>query len=327
MRRFLVASAVLLGLVAAIGCGKKGDERLKVGFIVKMPEEKWFQDEWKYAQQAADKHNVELIKIGAPTGEEVISKIDNLGANGAQGLVICTPDVKLGPAIVARAAKNGMKLFSVDDQFVGSDGKPMDVPYMGISAPAIGESVGKALYAEFKKRGWKPGETAACGVTFEELNTARERTEGAERALVAAGFPKDRIFKTGERTTDIPGARDAASTLLTQHPEVKRWLVFSMNDEGVLGAVRAMENRGLKADSVVGIGIGGSSAFPEFKKPEPTGFVATVMLDPYRHGYETTEWMIKWIREGVAPASDTRTSGTLVDRGNYAKIAAERGMK
>ena len=51
------------------------------------------------------------------------------------------------------------------------------------------------------------------------------------------------------------------------------------------------------------------------------------MLDPYRHGYETTEWMIKWIREGVAPAKDTRTSGTLVDRGNYAKIAAERGMK
>ena len=33
--------------------------------------------------------------------------------------MICTPDVKLGPGIVARAKANNLKLMTVDDQLVG----------------------------------------------------------------------------------------------------------------------------------------------------------------------------------------------------------------
>jgi len=44
----------------------------------------------------------------------------------------------------------------VDDRFVGSDGKFMDVHYMGISARKIGNMVGKALADEMSKRNWSP---------------------------------------------------------------------------------------------------------------------------------------------------------------------------
>ena len=306
--------------------GTPPSERIKLGYLVKMPDEKWFQDEWKFAQQCADKYQFDLIKIGVTDGEKVLAAIDNLAANGAKGFVICTPDVKLGPAIMAKAQAQNMKVFVGDDQFVGADGKFMDVPYMGISAGDIGQQVGTALYAEFQKRGWKVEETAAYAITFDELNTAKERTEGTIAALKAKGFPAQQIFMAPEKTTDIPGAMAAMDVALTQHPNFKRCLVFSVNDEGVLGAVRALENRGFKADTVIGIGIGGSSSFDELAKQPPTGFIGTCMISPKRHGYESIEFLYKWVKEGVEPPKDTRTTGTVVFRENYKQVAKEQGL-
>src|SRR2546423_1232329 len=240
----------VLGLILTItGCGKQtgtekpssSSESIKLGFIVKQPEEPWFQLEWKFADEAARKNNFELIKIGATDGEKVLGAIDNLAANGAKGFVICTPDTRLGPAIVARAKSHDLKVIAVDDQFLGADGKPMaGVHYLGISARKIGESVGQALYDEMKKRTWPIAETAVCMVTFDELDTAKERTEGALEALKAAGFPEAKIFKVSQKTSDIPGAFDAANILLTQQPAVKRWLICGMDDNAGLGAGRRM---------------------------------------------------------------------------------------
>lgn len=326
-RTFLMLAALSAGAapLALTGCGK-GERKVRMGFLVKNPEERWFQDEWRFARKCAEQYGFEVITIGATDGEKVLAAIDNLAAQGAGGFVICTPDVRLGPAIMARADSHRMKVFAVDDQFVGADGGFMDVPYMGISARAIGEIVGKALYAEFQKRGWKIEETAAAAITFEELNTVKERTDGAISALTAAGFPEEKIYRSPEKTTDTPSAFDATNTLLTQHPEVKRWLVLSVNDEGVLGAVRAMENHGFDADTVIGVGIGGPSAISEFEKEKPTGFFSTCLISPYRHGFETAELLFKWIRDDVKPPMDTRTTGILIDRTNYLQVMREQGL-
>lgn len=149
--------------------------------------------------------------------------------------------------------------------------------------------MGRELYKEFTNRGWPLEETGALGIAFDELDTARDRTDGTIEALVEAGFPQERIYLGAEKTTDIPGAFDAANIVLTKYPAVKRWLVFSINDEGVLGAVRALEGRGFGAAETIGIGIGAGTGLTEFEKEEPTGYFATCMISPRRHGYETTE--------------------------------------
>ncbi len=314
----------------ATGSGPSGGTagKVKIGFIVKQPEEPWFQLEWKFAQQAADANHFELVKIGAVDGEKALAAIDNLAAQQAQGFVICTPDTKLGPAIAAKAKAANLKLLTVDDQFLGADGKPMaDVHHLGISARNIGHMVGKALAAEMKKRGWNAADTALCVMTFDELDTARERTEGATEAIVEAGFAKDKIFKAAQKTSDVPGAFDAANILLTQNSGVKHWLLCGMNDSGVMGAVRAMEGRGLTAENVAGIGINGSDdCLSEFKKAKPTGFFASVLLSARRHGQETSEMMFKWISTGVEPAKATYTDGVLITRETYQAILKEQGL-
>jgi L-arabinose transport system substrate-binding protein len=330
-------AVVALLATFVIGCNKNStassssssgnNGRVKLGFLVKQPDETWFQLEWKFAQEAADKYGFDLVKLPAQDGEKVLSAIDNLAAQQAQGFVICTPDVRLGSSIAGSAKEKGLKLIAVDDRFVDDSGKPMeDVHYLGISARKIGNMVGQALYDEMKKRNWPIEETALCVVTFDELDTARERTEGEIETITAAGFPKDKIFKAPQKTTDVPGGLDATNAVLAQHSNVKYWLVTGMNDSAVMGAVRATEQAQIAPDHVIGIGINGTDCLAEFKNPKPTGFYASVLLSARDHGYKTAEMLYKWVKDGTEPPKDTRTTGVLINRENYQQVLKEQGI-
>jgi L-arabinose transport system substrate-binding protein len=333
----LPSLAVFVAALLIAGCSKSPSPAsdsstapagaVKLGFLVKQPEEPWFQFEWQGAEAAAKKYNFQLVKLGVPDGEKVLAAIESLAASGAQGFVICTPDVRLGPAIVAQAKLRNLKVIAVDDRFVGSDGKFMtEVPYVGMSATAVGQDQGKALYAEMQRRQWPLEETGVCVVTFEELDTARERTDGAISALTAAGFPKDRIFKTPQKTTDVPGSFDAANVLLTRQPSIKRWLLVGMNDTAVLGAVRATEQRGFDAEHVLGIGINGTDCIDELRKAKPTGFFGSMLVSAPNEGFRTSEMLYQWVKDGTTPPPDTRSQGILITRANFEEVLRKEGI-
>lgn len=334
---------LLAGLAAAAalfsGCSKQaGDvgkssaapasaKAIKIGFLVKQPEEPWFQYEWKGADKAGAQHGFSVIKIGVPDGEKTLAAIDSLAANGAQGFVICTPDVRLGPAIHAKAKAAGLKVVTVDDRFVSADGKFLaEVPYLGMSATEIGRTSGATLAAEMKHRGWSASDTAACIVTFEELDTARQRTDGIIAALKEAGFPADRIFKAAQKTTDIPGSFDAANALLAQKSGVKHWLVAGMNDTATLGAVRATEGNGFKAPDVIGVGINGTDCLDELRKPAPTGFYGSIYVSAPTEGFLTAELLYFWIKDGKVPPPETWTPGRLITRENFETVLKSEGI-
>ena len=326
--RFL-KTALVAGALAMSAFVSAYAQETKIGFIVKQPEEPWFQDEWKFADQAAKEKGFTLIKIGAVDGEKLMSAIDNLGAQGAQGFIVCTPDVKLGPGIVAKAAANNLKLMTVDDRLVGAGGKPLeDVPHMGISATKIGEAVGQAIVDEMKARGWKPEEVGAIRVSYDQLPTAVDRVEGAISVLKANGFKAGNIFDAPQAKTDTEAALNAATVVLNAHPGIKKWVAFGLNDEAVLGAVRASESVGISADNMIGVGIGGAdSAINEFKKADKTGFVGTVIISPKRHGYETAINMYEWVAKNKEPEKLILTAGALAKRGDYQKVRKDLGIE
>ncbi len=337
MKRFLtmVLTAVFVlafSVSVFAGAGKEspGEESIKIGFLVKLAECSWFQDEWKFARQAAEEYGFELIEMSTPDGEKVLSAIDNLAAQGAQGFVICTPDVKLGPSIKMKADQYGMKLISVDDRFVGPDGNPMEeVHHMGISAYEIGRLVGKAEMEEAQKRGWDLSKTGAACLTYNELPTSKDRTDGATDMLMEMGFPAESVFE-GPTATDstTEGGFDATNILVAAHPEIEHWLVFSLCDDTTIGGIRALEGNGFKARNIIGVGINGNDlAIAEFQKDDMTGFVATVLLAAKRHGYETAENMYKWIAKGEEPDKLIYTAGVLMDRTNYHDVRKEMGLE
>jgi L-arabinose transport system substrate-binding protein len=297
--------------------------------VVKQPEEPWFQDEWRFAGQAAKEKGFTVVDIGAADGEKVMAAIDNLGAQGAQAIIICTPDVKLGPAIVAKAKANNLKLMTVDDRLVDGKGDPLaDVPHMGISAAKIGEVVGQTISDEIKKRGWNSAEVGAIRVSYDQLPTAKDRVDGAISVLLKNGFPKENIFDAPQKATDTEAALNAATIVLNKNPNLKNWVAFGLNDEAVLGAVRATESAGIKPEHIIGVGIGGAaSAVNEFAKPTPTGFFGTVIISPKRHGYEATLNMYDWIANNKEPDKLILTAGVLAKRDDYKKVRQELGLE
>ena len=317
MHKFTKALAAI-GLAAVMSQSAIA-ETMKLGFLVKQPEEPWFQTEWKFADKAGKDLGFEVIKIAVPDGEKTLN---------AKGFVICTPDPKLGSAIVAKARGYDMKVIAVDDQFVNAKGKPMEtVPLVMMAASEIGARQGQELYKEMQKRGWDVKETGVMAITADELDTARRRTSGSMDALKAAGFPEKQIYKVPTKSNDIPGAFDAGNSLLVQHPEVKHWLVVGMNDNTVLGGVRATEGQGFKAADVIGIGINGVDAVSELSKAQGTGFYGSLLPSPDVHGYKTSEMLYNWVEKGVEPPKFTAvTDVVLITRDNFKEELAKKGL-
>lgn len=324
-----IRKAALSAVFGLLVTGSAWAEQVKIGFVVKQPEEAWFQDEWKFADVAAKEKGINLVKIGAIDGEKVMAAIDNLAAQGAQGMIICTPDVKLGPGIAAKARAVGLKLMTVDDRLVDAAGKPLDdVVHMGISANKIGEDAGKAIIEEIKKRGWDLKTVGAIRVSYDQLPTAVDRVNGVIEELKTSGFPANDIFDAPQAKTDTEAALNAATIVLNKHADIKNWIAFGLNDEAALGAVRATESVGIPPANVIAVGIGGSdAAISEFKKPTPTGFYGSVIISPKRHGYETTMNMYNWIESGKKPEALTLTSGMLANRENFQAVRKDMGIQ
>lgn len=333
-KRTFIKSMAAVSISAFLGFNStpiyaKSSDTLKLGFLVKQPEEPWFQTEWAFADKAAkDIGNVEIIKMAIPDGEKTLNAIDNLAANGAKGFVICTPDPKLGPAIMAKARAYDLKVIAVDDQFLNAAGEPMvKVPLIMMAATEIGERQGEELYKEMQNRKWNVEETAVLAITADELDTARRRTEGSISALVKAGFPAGQIYKSPTKSNDIPGALDAANSMLVQHPKVKNWIIVGMNDNTVLGGVRATVGQGFKAENVIAIGINGVDAVNELSKPNPTGFVGSLLPSPDVHGYRSVEMLYKWVKDGVEPEKFTAIKDVVfLKRNNFKEELAKKGL-
>ncbi|QPL45666.1 arabinose ABC transporter substrate-binding protein [Halomonas sp. A40-4] len=323
--RLALGSAVML---ASLGSAQAQDDEVKIGFIVKKPEQAWFINEQQAATEVGEELGFDVVRLGGEDGQEVLSAIDNLNSQGAEGFVICPPDVRLGPAIMNRAEQYDMKVITVDDQFVNASGEPMEgVPHLGMSGTKIGQQVGEAIADEMEARGWNPEEVAALRITNNELPTAVKRTDGATEALLDAGFPESNIFDAPQQNTDTSSAFSAASPVLAQHGDYEHWVIYALNEESVLGGVRATEQYGIASEDVIGVGINGSgAAFAEFSRENPTGFHGTVAVSSTMHGRQTAEDLYRWITEDEKPQANTETSGTLMTRDNWQEVRDELGL-
>jgi len=313
----------------AVGFGSAAvAEEVKIGFLVKQPEEPWFQTEWAFAEKAGKEHGFTVLKIAVPDGEKTLSAIDSLAASGAKGFVICAPDVALGPAIVAKAKMNDLKVMAVDDRFVDAKGNFMEeVPYLGMAAFEVGQKQGEAMATEAKARGWDWSETYAIINTYNELDTAKKRTDGSVDSLKKAGLPEDHIIFTPQKSLDVPGAMNATNSALVKLPgNAKNLIVGGMNDSAVLGGVRATESNGFNAANVIGIGINGTDAIGELKKAN-SGFFGSMLPSPHIEGYETARMMFEWVTTGKEPPKYTAMDEvTLITRANFKEELEKIGL-
>ena len=318
--------AIAFVISATLGSAFAAD-RLKLGYLVKQPEEAWFQTEWAYAEKAGKDLGFDVIKIGVPDGEKTMAAIDKLAAEGAKGFVICAPDPTLGSAIMEKAKSLNLRVVTVDDRLQDKMGLFMDdVPLMMMAARKVGDRQGQELLKEMRRRGWKASETGALVIVAEGLETARLRTDGAITALKVGGFPAAQVYTTPTKTNDIPGSQQAAKSFL-ETKKFKNWVVAGMNDNTVLGGIRATEDHGYAAENVIGIGINGVDAVAELSKDKPTGFYGSMLPSPDVHGYKSIEMLYNWVAKNAEPPKFVEVADTvLITRDNFKSELKKKGL-
>ena len=166
--------------------------------------------------------------------------------DGVKAIAIVVPDKALGPVVAEKAEKAGIRLIAVDDDIYTSEKKM--VPYVGMNAEAIGRQVGTELARMYKAEGWDKANDVRIGsIEDQKADTCMRRNRGAEAAFLEAvpGFDKNNIVRI-PYDNHMESAVTAVTTRLTAHPEAKRWIFYSCNDDGVLGGVRATENSGTR---------------------------------------------------------------------------------
>ncbi len=310
-----LAALALLATAAALPAVAQD---IKIGFINKMGDHPWFVAEVAGAKAKAEEMGAGFVSQDVQFDANLtITTLDTMIGDGVKGIAIVVPDKALGPVVAAKARDAGIKLIAVDDDITFEDGAP--VPYVGMNAKNIGTAVGTELAAIYAAEGWAEKSAKLVSLEDRKADTCMQRNIGAEEAFLAAtpGFDPANILRVAYDNTMV-NAIDVMTTTLTANPDVTNWVFYSCNDDGVLGAARALENAGYTADQGLGIGIDGSRACDAFGGGKPSGFRGTMWLNSANHGADAVEALITAIKDGTDLPMATYSDPEFINAENFA---------
>ena len=274
-------------------------EDIKIGFINKMGDHPWFVAEVAGAKEKAEELGASFVSQDVQFDANLtITTLDTMIGDGVDGIAIVVPDKALGPVVAARAKEAGIPLIAVDDDITFEDGSA--VPYVGMNAKNIGVAVGTQLAVIYNAEGWADKDVRVVSIEDRKADTCMQRNMGAEEAFLAGvpGFDTANIIRVAYDNTMV-NSIDVITTTLTGNPEVTNWVFYSCNDDGVLGAARAMENAGYTADQGLGIGIDGSRACDAFGGGTASAFRGTMWLNSANHGRDAVAALVASIKDGT----------------------------
>ena len=290
--------------------------------IYKAGDQTWFIDEGAAAQAAVEANGDEFIFVDAKMSpEEYLKAIDNAIANKAKGIVTCIPDQTMSQAAVDKCKEAGIPIVAADDALQTDAGDKI-APWVGINAYVIGQANGDWLADYAKENNLVTDEE--CGLlimTMDTVSSCVPRAEGEYDNFTAAcpDFDTARIFKADYDGTTDKG-NTAATAVITAHPEIKKWLVTGANEEGTIGAVRALETAGLDKDACV-VGLGAYMAKDEWndKGADGTCMKASAYFSADSVGAGSVEVLYDIIA-GNEPAMETAVDAVVVTPETYKEV-------
>ncbi len=312
----LATAMLLTGGVAA--------QEVSFAYINKLDDNAWFVNEVAGAQDEAAKLGVQLTHQGVQSdSNKAMNALETAIASGVKGVIIVVPDQAIGPAVINRTTEAGIPVIAVDDVILDEGG--VAAPFVGFEATAIGKQVGDTIVDFHKSLGWGDAagpDTYVLSVEVQGLSVCMDRNNAANEVLKSSlGITDDKIIRIPYDPGSLDKALSATSQTIVGVPQAKRFLIDACNDDGVLGAVRALEQAGVATSDIIGVGINGQMACEEFKKAEETGLRASVYVDSRVHGATAVRLMHDFVANGTPIPARTIIDGLVITKADTKGVA------
>lgn len=318
----LLGAAMITSMFAVPAMVSAEENDLLVYGIYKSGDQTWFLDEGAAAQKAVEAAGGEFIYVDVKLSpEEYLKALDNAIANGADGVVSCTPDQTMSQAVVDKMAEAGIPIVAADDALEANGEKI--APWVGINSYVIGQANGEWIgnYA-IENEMVADEEVGLLLMTIDTVSGCVPRVDGEYDKFkeLCPDFPDERIFRADTDGTTDKG-NTAATAVITAHPEIKKWLVTGANEESCIGATRALESAGLDAESCV-VGLGAYMAKDEFKKEGGSCMKASTYFSSDSVGAGSVDVLLKLIA-GEDVEMETAVDAIIVTPENYEEVMGD----
>lgn len=291
-------------------------EDIEIGYVVdRRGGTTYFEEMAAGAEAEADSLGASLTVQFTESSDEQLSALDTMIAAGVDGIIITIQDPALGGTVVTKTKDAGIALLASPDQFNGPDGEA--VPVVTIDAQEIGTDVGTEAANLFKESGWAEDPNAVIRVASIELpslQTCNDRTDSAGAAFEAGvpDFDPAAIVHLDYDGT-LNSALDTMAAAVTNNRDATHWVIWSCNDEGVVGAIQAFQNAGYGPDQLIGVGLGANMACDQWSSGEPSGYRSAIALRAQDNGAIAVRVMYEHLTEGAELPATSIFPGVLVN--------------
>lgn len=329
LRRTAAAGLATLAIAIVAGCssgqestnsstspGGSDDGSLTIALLQKQGDQQYFIDEANGAKAAAEAGGdvtVNVVDLGTDANK-AISDVEAAIAQGVDGIIIVVPDTQIGPQVIQLARDAGIPIMAADDPISDSAGEA--APFTGFDGTSMGEKVGAEAARLFQEAGWSADDTRILSAFRQDQPNCVERVDGAAKAFtdVIADAPAVIDIGTDNSATD---AQDKAGAVITANAGVKHWVVWGCNDENATGVVTALQNSGVAAADIAGVGLGAYLTCKDWKAGQETGNKSALFISGVEVGKAAVNSMIALLRDGVELPPKTVANTEIVDPSNW----------
>ncbi|MCD2170613.1 MULTISPECIES: substrate-binding domain-containing protein [Microbacterium] len=292
------------------------DGPLTIAFLQKQGDQQYFIDEAngaKEAAQAAGDVTINAVDLGTDSNK-AISEVEAAIAQQVDGIIIVVPDQQIGPQVIQLAKDAGIPIMAADDTIEDAAGNA--APFSGFDGTSMGEKVGAEAARLYEEAGWTAANTRILSAYKQDLTVCQQRVDGAKSAFTEAISDGPEVIDVGTDNS-ATDAQDKAGAVITANAGVTNWVVWGCNDESETGVVTALQNSGVAADNIIGVGLGAYLTCKDWKAGQQTGNKAALFISGVEVGKAAANSMIDLLRNGTALPPQSIANTEIVDASNW----------
>ncbi len=261
-----------------------------VALVMKAASNPFFETMRKGAEQAAQEEGIKLIPqtiTDESSDQQQIDIVNAMVVQKVDAILIAPANSKSLIAPLLEAQKAGIKIINVDNRLdsetVAQAGLSL-LAYVGADNEAGGKLGGERLCELLGGKG---------KVAMLEGRRGVDNAEARKAGFVAAckEHPEIEIVDSQSANWDLAEAQNKFGAMLAAHPEIQG--LFCANDNMALGAIAALEEKGL-AGKVLVVSYDNIAAAQE--RIREGKLAATVEQHPDRMGYEAVKTAVKALK-------------------------------